>query len=128
LRFDVRQAGQSIDEFRKRLNKLALSEDEKKPDRDRDGDEWALGPNMRNHGSLHADIWTGSAADLADRGVLGVYPISGWWKDQPARDRSRLGVRYALVVSIETPETDIWTPVANQVGVSSEVPYGDEDE
>jgi hypothetical protein len=128
LRFDVRQAGQSIDDFRKQLNNLALSEDEKKPDRDGDGDEWALGPNMRNHGSLHADIWTGSAADLADRGVIGVSPISGWWKDHPTRDRSKLGVRYALVVSIETPETDIWTPVANQVGVSTEVPFGDEDE
>jgi hypothetical protein len=81
---------------------------------------------MRNHGSLHADIWTGSAADLAERGVLGVYPISGWWKDQPTRDRSRLGVRYALVVSIDTPETDIWTPVANQVGVPVEVVVGDE--
>jgi hypothetical protein len=126
LRFDVRQAGQSVDDFRKQINKLALSEDEKKPDREGDGDEWALGPNMRNHGSLHADIWTGSAADLADRGVLGVYPISGWWKDQPARDRSKLGVRYALVVSIDTPETDIWTPVANQVGVPVEVVVGDE--
>jgi hypothetical protein len=128
LRFDVRQAGQSTENFRKQLNNLALSEDEKKPDWEGDGDEWALGPNMRNHGSLHADIWTGSAADLADRGVLGVYPISGWWKDQPARDRSKLGVRYALVVSIETPENDIWTPVANQVGVHIEVPSGDEDE
>jgi len=126
LRFDVRQAGESVDGFRKRLNKMALSEDEKKPDREGDGDKWVLGPNMRNHGSLHGDIWTGSAADLADRGVLGVFPISGWWKDQPAQDRSKLGVRYALIVSVETPETDIWTPVANQVKVPVEVLVGDD--
>jgi hypothetical protein len=45
--------------------------------------------------------------------------VSGWWKDQPKRDRSELGARYALIVSVETPgvETDIWTPVAQQVGV-----------
>ncbi len=30
----------------------------------------------------------GSAAELADRGVIGVYPVSGWWKEQPKRDRS----------------------------------------
>jgi hypothetical protein len=48
-----------------------------------------------------------------------VYPVSGWWKDQPKRDRSAKGARYALVVSIETPgvDADIWTPVAQQVGV-----------
>jgi hypothetical protein len=53
------------------------------------------------------------------RGVVAVYPVSGWWKDQPKRDRSEKGARYALVVSIETPdvEADIWTPVAQQVGV-----------
>lgn len=126
LRFVMKRATDSPAYFRKKLNKLALAEDEKKPGSDSDTKEWVLGPNMRNHGSLHADIWTGSAADLADRGVLGVYPISGWWKDQPTRDRSRLGVRYALVVSIDTPETDIWTPVANQVGVPVEVVVGDE--
>lgn len=45
--------------------------------------------------------------------------ISDWWKDQPKRDRSDKGARYALVISIDTPgvEMDIWTPVAQQVGL-----------
>lgn len=49
---------------------------------------------------------------------MGIYPVTGWWKEQPARDRS-LGARYALVVSLETDSTevDIWTPVAQEVGV-----------
>ena len=126
LRFEVKRPTDSLVDFRKKLNNLALTEDEKKPESDSDSNEWMLGSNMRKHGSLHADIWTGSAADLADRSVLGVFPIAGWWKDQPSRDRSKLGVRYALVVSIETPETDIWTPAANQVGVPAEVLFGDE--
>ena len=60
-----------------------------------------------------------SRPDLAERGVIGIYPVGGWWKDQPKRDRSDKGARYVLVVSIETPgvATDIWTPVAQQVGV-----------
>ena len=47
----------------------------------------------------------------------------GWWKDQPKRDRSKFGARYALVVSIETERTDldIWTPVAQMVRLTVEV-------
>lgn len=118
LRFDVKSATESTAEFRKRLNQRALDEDEDRPTTG-DSEGWFLGEQARNKGSLHSDVWTGTAADLAERGVIGVYPVSGWWKDQPKRDRSELGARYALVVSIETPgvETDIWTPVAEQVGV-----------
>lgn len=119
LRFDVKGPTESLEEFRKRLNKKALEEDEAKPSTGGDSSEWYLGEQARNRGSLHADILSCNAADLAERGVIAVYPVSGWWKDQPKRDRSELGARYALVVSIETPgvETDIWTPIAQQVGV-----------
>lgn len=120
LRFDVKGPTESLEEFRKRLNKKALDEDEAKPSTGGDSSEWYLGEKARNRGSLHSDILSCNAADLAERGVIAVYPVSGWWKDQPKRDRSDLGARYALVVSIETPgvETDIWTPVAQQVGVA----------
>lgn len=119
LRFDVKGPTESIEEFRKRLNQRALDEDEERPTAGGDSSEWYLGEQARNHGSLHSDILQGFAADLAERGVIGIYPVSGWWKDQPKRDRSAKGARYALVVSIETPgvETDIWTPVAQQVGL-----------
>lgn len=119
LRFDVKGPTESLEEFRKRLNKKALDEDEAKPSTGGDSSEWYLGEQARNRGSLHSDILSCNAADLAERGVIAVYPVSGWWKDQPKRDRSDLGARYALVVSVETPgvETDIWTPVAQQVGV-----------
>jgi len=119
LRFEVKGPTESMDEFRKRLNHKALDEDEEKPSTGGDSSEWYLGEQARNRGSLHSDILSGVAADLAERGVVAVYPVSGWWKDQPKRDRSAKGARYALVVSIETPgvETDIWTPVAQQVGL-----------
>ncbi len=118
LRFEVKGPTESVDEFRKRLNQRALDEDEERPSAGGDSSEWYLGEQARNHGSIHSDILQGFAADIAERGVIGVYPVSGWWKDQPKRDRSEKGARYALLVSIETPgvETDIWTPVAQQVG------------
>ena len=122
LRFDVKTPTETVDDFRKRLNQKALDEDERKPGAGSDSSDWYLGEQARNRGSLHSDIWVGTAADLAARGHMGVYPVSGWWKDQPKRDRSDEGARYALVVSIETPSTDvdIWTPVAQQVGVPIE--------
>jgi len=119
LRFEVKSPTESTDEFHKRLNKKALEEDEAKPTTGGDSSEWYLGEQARNRGSLHSDFLSCNAADLAERGVIAVYPVSGWWKDQPKRDRSAKGARYALVVSIETPgvATDIWTPVAQQVGL-----------
>lgn len=119
LRFEVMRPTESGPDFRKRVNKLQLAEGEKKPVSTGDTDQWLLGPVLRHRGSLHSDVWEGTAADLARRGSIGVYPVSGWWKDQPNRDRSRIGARYALLVSIETPsvDVDIYTPVAQQVGI-----------
>ncbi len=118
LRFEVKGPLETVDDFRKRLNQRALDEEELRPTTAAD-DQWFLGERARNTGSLHSDTWTGTAADLAERGVIAVFPVTGWWKEQKKRDRSELGVRYALVVSIETPgvETDIWTPVAQEVGL-----------
>ena len=120
LRFDMRRPTESNDEFRKRINKLALAEDERRPKSDSDASEWFLGPQQRVRGSLHVDHWRGPAVDLAARGAIAVYPVTGWWKERKQRDRSDDGVRYALVISIESPEVevDIWTPVA----VAAEIP------
>jgi hypothetical protein len=120
LRFDLRRATESTTDFRKRINDKALDEDERRPlSADSDANEWLFGPRAHGSGSIHTDIWTGTAADLARRGTLAVYPVTGWWKENPSRDRSHRGARYALVVSIETPgqDVDIWTPVATQIGI-----------
>ncbi len=121
LRFDLKTPTETVDEFRKRLNQRALDEDEGKPSSG-GATEWFLGEMARNKGSIHSDVWVGTAADLADRGVVGIFPVSGWWKDQPKRDRSSFGARYTLVISIETEaeDVDIWTPVAQKIGVAVE--------
>jgi len=111
LRFEVKKGSlESIEDFRKRLNQRALDEEEERPSAVADAG-WYLGEQTRNLGSVHSDVWVGTAADLAERSVIAVYPVTGWWKEQAKRDRSEHGVRYSLVVSIETPtvETDIWT-------------------
>lgn len=122
LRFEVKRPLESVDEFRKRINQLALIEGEQRPESTGD-DGWFFGARAREHGSVHSDYWSGTAAALAERGAIGIHPVTGWWKEQKKRDRSAAGARYALLVSIETSgvETDIWTPVAHQIGVPIEV-------
>ena len=121
LRFEIREPDETNDEFRKRINKRALGEEEERPIRSSDADGWYVGSETRNRGSVHTDIWQGTAADLASRGMVAIYPVSGWWKELPTRDQSELGVRYSLLISIETPgeDVDIYTPVATEAGVST---------
>ncbi|GAA2684923.1 MULTISPECIES: S8 family peptidase [Actinosynnema] len=115
LRFDVRRSNESRDEFTKRVNAQALAEGEERPDSVKETGEWVIGADSRSLGSLHSDIWTGTASDLAQRGIIAVYPVGGWWKNDPGERQAR----YALVVSIETPgvDTDIYTPVAQQLQI-----------
>ena len=70
-------------------------------------------------GSLHGDIWQGTAADMASRGVIAVYPTAGWWKTREALERHDKAARYSLVVSIRAAEVDVdlCTEVANRIAV-----------
>lgn len=120
LRFDIRRASEETEDFKKRVNAKALAEDERRPASASDSNDWHFGPeHQQASGSLHSDIWRGTAADLADRAGVAVYPVTGWWKENPRRDKSERGARYALVVSIEADglDVDVWTPIANQIGV-----------
>jgi hypothetical protein len=122
LRYEVRRPTESTLEFRQRINQMARQEEERRPSAS-DATEWVFGPDQRTAGSLHSDIWTGTAADLAERGMIAVFPVTGWWKERKERDGSERGARYALVVSIQTDaeNVDIWTPVAQELGIPIEV-------
>ena len=123
LRFDVKRPLETVDEFRSRINVAARDEEEGTPRAQGSDPEWLIGKQTRHRGSLHADIWRGSAADLASRGSLAVYPAVGWWQTRQALERYDQTARYALVVSIKAPEVDVdlRTEVANQIGVPVEI-------
>ena len=114
LRFDVQGKAEDPKAFEKRLNAKMHEEGDRKTRSD-DTKEWAIGPDARSRGSLHVDLWRGPAIDLARRGVVGVYPVTGWWKFK--KEFWGRTARYALLVSIETPETDvdIYTPVLQEI-------------
>ena len=37
-------------------------------------ENWVLGSQVRDKGSIHKDIWIGTAADLALRNIIAVFP------------------------------------------------------
>jgi hypothetical protein len=82
-------------------------------------DRWLIGPNQRNTGSLHQDIWEGSGQELAACHTIAVYPVGGWWKRNERKDRQELSIRYSLLVSLKTREqgVDLYTPIATQIEV-----------
>ena len=78
---------------------------------------WLLRCRRRHKGSLHQDIWRGTAAELANCGYLAVFPGQGWWKTRRALERYDSEARYSLIVSLHVPETnvDLLTPVQIKV-------------
>lgn len=119
LRFDVqRPLDASTEDFIARLNAAAQQEDEGTPGNPQDS-EWHLGSRQRHRGSLHQDVWEGTAAELASRGFIAVYPAAGWWRTRPAQERFDLPARYSLIVSIRTEqnEIDLYAAIANKIGI-----------
>jgi len=116
LRFSVRRPLESEAAFHQRINKQARDE-EYQSGAAQDSGEWKLGESLCKNGSIHSDIWRGTAAELAARRHIAVFPVAGWWKQRSNLERWGKQARYALVVTIRTPEieTDIYTPVVNQV-------------
>ncbi len=116
LRFDVKRPIESTSDFRKRINLLAKDEEDGASHSGNDPN-WLIGKQGRHRGSLHSDIWRGTAVDLASRDAIAVYPTAGWWKTRPALERYDQTARYALVVSIKAPEIDVnlYTEVANLI-------------
>ncbi|WP_293677578.1 S8 family peptidase [uncultured Phenylobacterium sp.] len=117
LRFAVKRSLESLEAFRRRINKAAQDEEAGATGAG-GGDDWVLG-QIRDRGSLHSDIWRGSAAALAERDAIGVFPVSGWWKEKPSLQRWDRAARYALLVSIRAPQAnvDIYSAIANQLVV-----------
>ena len=120
LRFDVKTARESLRGFRARINRQAREEEAgRRSQGASDSDEWVLGPTLRRVGSLHSDVWQGTAVDLASKDAVAVFPVTGWWRERHHLGRWNAQARYALLVSIHAPEveTDLYTPIATALQV-----------
>lgn len=117
LRFEVNNPGQDYDDFKKHINVLMRDEeDDGKGDGASGSNRWYLGVS-RNSGSIHSDFMVENAVDLCECNFIAVYPIGGWWKERTYLGKYDHKVRYSLIVSLATPETDIdlYTPIMHKI-------------
>jgi hypothetical protein len=119
LRFDIKRPTDTEADFLKRITKSAWEEDEDSFTPATDDRSWTIGSNLRCKGSIHSDVWTGAAAQLAASGMLAVYPVTGWWKERPGLNRWNRDAKYSLILSLETESTqvDLYTPIESQISV-----------
>lgn len=115
LRFAVKRATESLTQFKQRLSRAARNEEEG-TSRAPSDPNWLLG-NFRDKGSIHKDVWSGTAVELAERGCLAIYPAMGWWRTRKKLERFNKKARYSLIVSIETPKEniDLYTPIKTEI-------------
>lgn len=113
LDFAVIKQNERLDVFKRRI-----SADQELPEEElnRRGEEWTIG-RVRSRGSIKKDFITMSGADMAVRNILAVFPKNGWYKTRKKLNKVEQKVRYSLIVTLETPNTDvdIYTPVITQI-------------
>jgi hypothetical protein len=118
LRFKMIDRAEGLTPFKARVSKAIR---DGLDDYVKEGKEnWILGSQVRDKGSIHKDIWIGSAADLALRNKIAIYPVGGWWKNRKKLGRYTSSVDYSLVISIETDDVDV--DIYNNVLSQIEVP------
>lgn len=124
LRFEINSPTETKEQFLKRINKAIRDEDEGHPGTSSASEYWKIGQQGRDRGSIHSDIWEGTARDLADSNLIAIFPVMGWWRNRSHLKQYNNQARYSLIVSIHTPEEDIdiYTPVATQVGIMVPIP------
>ncbi|MCB4748776.1 MAG: S8 family peptidase [Sulfurovum sp.] len=126
LRFELNSPGETEDELIQRINIDARDDANTHPGTQSASDHWVIGANARNKGSIHSDIWKGTAAELAGSNKIVIYPAIGWWRERKRLGKYNKKTRYSLVVSISTPseDVDIYTPVLTQVEVPATIEIG----
>ncbi|KLW00249.1 hypothetical protein SK44_03517 [Klebsiella aerogenes] len=125
LRYDINAPGEDSPDFVFRINKKYRDEMENEDLDSSGGDSnrWMLGQKLRGRGSIHSDVWSGSAVELADKKYIAIYPVSGWWKELKKEKRQSSMIRYSLIVSIETPSNnlDIHNFIENMISIDNGV-------
>ena len=119
LRFQVNGSAQTAGDLLMSVNKKARDNAGGDNGGNSGSGDWYLGQKTRDVGSIHSDFKVMSAASLANAHHIAIYPVGGWWSHRLALGKAGCTVRYALVVSIETPgvEADLYTEIINKIPV-----------
>ncbi|QNB12617.1 S8 family peptidase [Paraburkholderia tropica] len=141
LRFLVKGASEDDKQFLLRVNRQFREEltDEELENEYNDPDvkNWRFGPRIRSRGSIHSDVWTGTAEQLSVKNQIAVVPVGGWWKYWKTAKQYGMEARYAMVVSLRVAEdiaADLYTPIATTIkppvtiDVKADAPHHDADQ
>jgi len=122
LRFEVNSPTETQEQFLSRINMIIRRESGGHPGTSSPRDYWKIGQN-RDKGSIHSDTWRGTARELADSNLIGIFPVIGWWFKRGHLKKYNSQTRYSLIVSIRTPEVkpDIFIPVATEIGLTTPI-------
>ena len=116
LRFDLKRPLESQEEFLQRVNTLEREHPRAVVPKAKSDSGWLLGSKSISAGSLHCDVWEGTAASLVQRDLICVKPVAGWWRDRAKAAFVEAEGRYALVATLETAaETNIYSPIEQVV-------------
>lgn len=123
LRFELKRSTETESQFRFRINRLAQPPERKSPPAE---EPWLYG-SKRDRGSLHSDIWSGMAGDLAKRDQLAVFPAGGWWKEDKDVEVRAKQARYSLIVSVRVPsllisKVDLYSEIRTIIETQTAVP------
>ena len=123
LRFDLRRKGETAQTFRERVNAAERDDPRVGAGSSSDDSRWVIGPQGVSSGSLHCDVWKGPAVDLLGRDMLCVKPVNGWWRQRSSIDVCNKRTRYALIVTMSTPDIDVdlYTPVLASLEIPAEI-------
>lgn len=118
LHFDVKSATETPEEFLLRNNSF---EGQKTTNNNYSRQtRWTIKQQRRARGTVQSDWIECTAAELADLDKIVVLPSLGWWKERKLHNVDNR-IKYSLIVSIETAETEIYnaveTAIANVIGV-----------
>ena len=128
LRFDVRRPTETRDQMITRLSRASWPEGNRKSGKPpqaaaKDERDWDLRAQLQTRGSVHSDYWTGTAATLANADLVAVYPVTGWWREQPRLGFAEKRARYSLIVTISTDATDVelYQEVEDEIAIRARV-------
>ena len=115
LNFDINGPTEDIHAFENRIKRIKENEEDRVADPGLNS-RWTIGKQMRNQGSVISDSIELTAAQLASCNIIAIYPSSGWFRNN--LDYEHAQVKYSLVVSLETPEQEIFSEIANKIGIA----------
>ena len=121
LVFDVKTKTESREQFIARNNRDQQVVENSINDTTR----WRIGTKRRSIGTVQSDWFECSARELAECNQIGVCPGNGWWKNRKIANVDNR-IKYSLVVSIESSETEIYDEIMatihNSIAIAVENP------